>query len=46
MAAAMSAVKNREMGINKAARVHGIPTTMLKDRISGTITQSWTEAIL
>jgi len=38
MVAAMNAVKNRKMDINEAARVHGIPTTVLKDRVSGRVT--------
>ena len=34
----MNAVKHGEMGVNEADKVHGIPTTTLKDRISSRIT--------
>ena len=37
MIAAMEAVKSGKMGVNMAVLEHGIPTTTLKDRISGKV---------
>ena len=34
---AMEAVKSGNMGVNQAAREHGIPCTTLKDRLSGRV---------
>ena len=34
---AMEAVKSGYMGVNQAAREHGIPRTTLKDRLSGRV---------
>ena len=37
MLAAMEAVKDRTMSINKSALLHGVPPTTLKDRLSGRV---------
>ncbi len=37
MLAAMDAVRQGGMGINKAASLHGVPKTTLKDRLSGRV---------
>ena len=39
MEAALQAVKNG-LGVNKAAELHGIPKTTLKDQVSGRVAQS------
>ena len=37
MIVAMDAVKDRTLLINKAALLHGVPPTTLKDRLSGRV---------
>ena len=37
MEAAMEAVRKGTMSMNKAAKIHGVPCTTLKDRMSGKV---------